>query len=326
MILEARSPRWGFWQGGFLLQVGGASALRVQPPAAGVLLGAQVLSSLCLHATVFPSARPEASFLRLNPPYLVCVSEQLLKSLVSISPELGGPVCSQMLHPLARGGRRGGWKALCSDRRNGLVPGLRSLGTASPCGPARMSHSGTHLSIIGASGSWTSPFLNPSCWRQSSVKRRGFPGCSGPTGKFSLPEFGVHLAELTVDPQGALAIRQVRPGRLVRFVSNFPLLVTGTSLWERIRPIYKRPRIWNQTRMHFRGTCGVGRVCGFGVQSIFPHRAFCLSPSQLASVILKQYVETHWCAQSERFRPPETTERVRTAHDPRLWVRGAGSG
>ena len=33
--------------------------------------------------------------------------------------------------------------------------------------------------------------------------------------------------------------------------------------------------------------------------------------SQLASVILKQYVETHWCAQSERFRPPETTERVR---------------
>ncbi|XP_024605429.1 importin-9 [Neophocaena asiaeorientalis asiaeorientalis] len=52
-------------------------------------------------------------------------------------------------------------------------------------------------------------------------------------------EFGVHLAELTVDPQGALAIRQ------------------------------------------------------------------------LASVILKQYVETHWCAQSERFRPPETTERAK---------------
>ncbi|KAJ7426649.1 hypothetical protein WISP_13813 [Willisornis vidua] len=50
-------------------------------------------------------------------------------------------------------------------------------------------------------------------------------------------EFGVHLAELTVDPQGALAIRQ------------------------------------------------------------------------LASVILKQYVETHWCSQSEKFRPPETTER-----------------
>lgn len=33
---------------------------------------------------------------------------------------------------------------------------------------------------------------------------------------------------------------------------------------------------------------------------------------QLASVILKQYVETHWCAQSEKFRPPETTDRVRT--------------
>ncbi|XP_029907427.1 importin-9 [Myripristis murdjan] len=54
-------------------------------------------------------------------------------------------------------------------------------------------------------------------------------------------EFGVHLAELTVDPQGALAIRQ------------------------------------------------------------------------LASVILKQYVETHWCSQSEKFRPPETTERAKAA-------------
>uniref|UniRef100_A0A8I3RZK4 Importin 9 n=1 Tax=Canis lupus familiaris TaxID=9615 RepID=A0A8I3RZK4_CANLF len=32
---------------------------------------------------------------------------------------------------------------------------------------------------------------------------------------------------------------------------------------------------------------------------------------QLASVILKQYVETHWCAQSEKFRPPETTERAK---------------
>ncbi|XP_030632870.1 importin-9 [Chanos chanos] len=54
-------------------------------------------------------------------------------------------------------------------------------------------------------------------------------------------EFGVHLAELTVDPQGALAIRQ------------------------------------------------------------------------LASVILKQYVETHWCSQSEKFRPPETTDRAKAA-------------
>ncbi|KAI1893099.1 hypothetical protein AGOR_G00140410 [Albula goreensis] len=52
-------------------------------------------------------------------------------------------------------------------------------------------------------------------------------------------EFGVFLAELTVDPQGALAIRQ------------------------------------------------------------------------LASVILKQYVETHWCAQSEKFRHPETTEQAK---------------
>nr|XP_020463415.1 importin-9 [Monopterus albus] len=54
-------------------------------------------------------------------------------------------------------------------------------------------------------------------------------------------EFGVHLAELTVNPQGVLAIRQ------------------------------------------------------------------------LASVILKQYVETHWCSQSEKFRPPETTDQAKAA-------------
>uniref|UniRef100_A0A3Q1GSV8 Importin 9 n=1 Tax=Acanthochromis polyacanthus TaxID=80966 RepID=A0A3Q1GSV8_9TELE len=54
-------------------------------------------------------------------------------------------------------------------------------------------------------------------------------------------EFGVHLAELTVDTRGALAIRQ------------------------------------------------------------------------LASVILKQYVETHWCSQSEKFRPPETTDQAKAA-------------
>ncbi|XP_068125456.1 importin-9 [Hyperolius riggenbachi] len=54
-------------------------------------------------------------------------------------------------------------------------------------------------------------------------------------------EFGVHLAELTVDPQGALAIRQ------------------------------------------------------------------------LASVVLKQYVENHWCSHSEKFRLPETTERAKAA-------------
>ena len=51
-------------------------------------------------------------------------------------------------------------------------------------------------------------------------------------------EFGVHLAELTVDPQGALAIRQ------------------------------------------------------------------------LASVLLKQYVEAHWAQMSEKFRPPETSDAV----------------
>uniref|UniRef100_A0A803T5Z7 Importin N-terminal domain-containing protein n=1 Tax=Anolis carolinensis TaxID=28377 RepID=A0A803T5Z7_ANOCA len=39
----------------------------------------------------------------------------------------------------------------------------------------------------------------------------------------------------------------------------------------------------------------------------------CCFSSQLASVILKQYVETHWCSQSDKFRPPETTERAKAA-------------
>ena len=34
------------------------------------------------------------------------------------------------------------------------------------------------------------------------------------------------------------------------------------------------------------------------------------SSLQLASVILKQYVEVHWCPQAEKFHPPETTEAV----------------
>ncbi|XP_024900549.1 importin-9 [Pteropus alecto] len=144
-------------------------------------------------------------------------------------------------HWLREGGEVAGRRSAVIGE-NGLVPVLGSLVTASPCGPARVSHleePTSASSVLPEAGSI--PFLNPSCWRQgqSSVKRFGFPGCSGPTVKFSLPEFGVHLAELTVDPQGALAIRQ------------------------------------------------------------------------LASVILKQYVETHWCAQSERFRPPETTERAK---------------
>lgn len=51
---------------------------------------------------------------------------------------------------------------------------------------------------------------------------------------FSLSEFGVHLAELTVDPQGALAIRQVSPDQLVQSISNCPF-ANETSLWERAR-------------------------------------------------------------------------------------------
>jgi hypothetical protein len=40
----------------------------------------------------------------------------------------------------------------------------------------------------------------------------GFVNVLNLTKIFSFSEFGVHLAELTVDPQGALAIRQVSPG------------------------------------------------------------------------------------------------------------------
>lgn len=32
---------------------------------------------------------------------------------------------------------------------------------------------------------------------------------------------------------------------------------------------------------------------------------------QLASVLLKQYVETHWCNYSSTFQPPETTEHAK---------------
>ena len=61
------------------------------------------------------------------------------------------------------------------------------------------------------------------------------------TAFFLFVEFGVHLAELTVDPQGPMAIRQ------------------------------------------------------------------------LASVLLRQYVEAHWCQHAEKFRLPETVENVSSA-------------
>lgn len=51
--------------------------------------------------------------------------------------------------------------------------------------------------------------------------------------------------------------------------------------------------------------------------SLVDQFSWCL---QLASVILKQYVETHWCSQSEKFRPPETTDQVsqvETGHAPK---------
>ena len=36
-----------------------------------------------------------------------------------------------------------------------------------------------------------------------------------------------------------------------------------------------------------------------------------LAVRQLASVLLKQYVETHWCSYSDKFRAPETTEHAK---------------
>lgn len=36
-----------------------------------------------------------------------------------------------------------------------------------------------------------------------------------------------------------------------------------------------------------------------------------LAIRQLASVILKQYVETHWCSLAEKFRPPEIKPHTR---------------
>ena len=35
-----------------------------------------------------------------------------------------------------------------------------------------------------------------------------------------------------------------------------------------------------------------------------------LAVRQLASVLLKQYVESHWVASSEKFRTPETSDGV----------------
>lgn len=57
--------------------------------------------------------------------------------------------------------------------------------------------------------------------------------------------------------------------------------------------------------MHFKGS-GVRFFLSTTTDSGITHFVC----AQLASVILKQYVETHWCSQSEKFRPPETTEPV----------------
>ncbi|XP_053881455.1 importin-9 isoform X3 [Malaclemys terrapin pileata] len=85
-------------------------------------------------------------------------------------------------------------------------------------------------------------------------------------------EFGVHLAELTVDPQGVLAIRQ---SELIHCEGHDSVLILSpdTALL----------------------------ICYRSAETM------------LASVILKQYVETHWCSQSDKFRHPETTERAKVA-------------
>ncbi|XP_055510701.1 importin-9 [Leucoraja erinacea] len=99
--------------------------------------------------------------------------------------------------------------------------------TAAPAGPVQQ---GLKEALFEALGSILSPVQEVRAAGEEQIKVLEVT-----------EEFGVHLAELTVDPQGVLAIRQ------------------------------------------------------------------------LASVILKQYVENHWCNQSEKFHTPETTERAKVA-------------
>jgi len=38
---------------------------------------------------------------------------------------------------------------------------------------------------------------------------------------------------------------------------------------------------------------------------------------QLAAVLLKQYVDTHWSIHSEKFTPPEVTNHVSSVYQPK---------
>lgn len=40
-----------------------------------------------------------------------------------------------------------------------------------------------------------------------------------------------------------------------------------------------------------------------------------LAIRQLSSVLLRQYVDAHWCKHSEKFRDPETPEHVMVLND-----------
>ncbi|XP_059806493.1 importin-9 isoform X1 [Hypanus sabinus] len=108
-----------------------------------------------------------------------------------------------------------------------LNPATTSVPVSSPGGPVQQ---GLKEALFEALGAILSPVQEVRAAGEEQIKVLEVT-----------EEFGVHLAELTVDPQGALAIRQ------------------------------------------------------------------------LASVILKQYVENHWCNQSVKFHPPETTERAKVA-------------
>ena len=51
-----------------------------------------------------------------------------------------------------------------------------------------------------------------------------------------------------------------------------------------------------------------GQICAFLTAGV----GLNINCFQLASVILKQYVEAHWNSSAEKFRPPKTTDAVST--------------
>lgn len=98
-----------------------------------------------------------------------------------------------------------------------------------------------------------------------------------------LSEFGVHLAELTVDPQGALAIRQVSPDQSVQLQSHFSYLVMKLSKGKgKEEASFRSPGSWYQVqtvRRRGQAVCVVP-ACEAGLLHAV-HRGLPLSPAGL---------------------------------------------